>query len=99
MIEGYFDNVVSPPEGFWKQESMAGFDYTRKDLFDWIPVIRLPDFITTADFNWAVTEAAKKKKQDFYKVKFLTVDESLCMLAMYVGPLPLAGACATILSA
>ena len=85
-IEGYFDYVVPPLEGFWQQEGVDGFDYTRKDLFHWISVIRLPDFVTGVDFNWAVTEATKKKKQDFSKVEFLTVDEGLCVQAMHVGP-------------
>jgi len=85
-IEGYFDYVVPPLEGFWQQEGADGFDYTRKDLFHWISVIRLPDFVTGVDFNWAVTEATKKKKQDFSKVEFLTVDEGLCVQAMHVGP-------------
>ena len=85
-IEGYFDYVVPPLEGFWQQEGVDGFDYTRKDLFHWISVIRLPDFVTRADFDWAVAEATKKKKQDFSKVEFLTVDEGLCVQVMHVGP-------------
>lgn len=85
-IEGYFDYVVPPLEGFWQQEGVDGFDYTRKDLFRWISVIRLPDFVAGADFDWAVTEAARKKAQDFSKVEFLTVDEGLCVQAMHVGP-------------
>jgi hypothetical protein len=60
-IEGYVDYVVPPLEGFWHQEGVDGFDYTRKDLFYWISVIRLPDFITGVDFDWAVAEAAEKK--------------------------------------
>ena len=85
-IEGYFDYVVPPLEGFWQQEGMAGFDSTRKDLLHWISVIRLPHFITVTDFNWAVAEAAKKKKQDVSTVEFLTVHEGLCVQAMHVGP-------------
>lgn len=85
-IEGYFDYVMPPLEGFWQQEGVDGFDYTRKDLFHWISVIRLPEFVTRADFDWAITEATKKKKQDFSALEFLTVDEGLCVQAMHIGP-------------
>ena len=65
QIDGYFDYVVPPLEGFWWQEGVEGFDYTSKELFHWISVIRLPDFVSRADFDWAVAEATAKKKQDF----------------------------------
>ena len=84
-IEGYFDYVVPPLEGFWWQPGVNGFDYTHKQDFHWISVIRLPDFVTEADFNWAVSEAAKKKKQDFSAAEFLTVNEGLCVQMMHVG--------------
>lgn len=84
-IEGYFDYVVPPLEGFWWQEGINGFDYTRKDDFHWISVIRLPDFVTKADFEWALEEATKKKKQDFSSVEYMTVDEGLCIQIMHIG--------------
>ena len=85
-IEGYFDYVVPPLEGFWRQEGIEGIDYTRKADFRWISVIRLPDFVTKADFEWAVEEAERKKKQDFSKVEFLTIAEGLCVQCMHIGP-------------
>lgn len=85
-IEGYFDYVVPPLEGFWWQEGICGFDYTRKEDFRWISVIRLPDFVTKADFDWAVAEAEAKKKTDFSKVEFLTIEEGLCVQCMHIGP-------------
>ena len=84
-IEGYFDYVVPPLEGFWWQPGVDGFDYTCKQTFHWISLIRLPDFVTEADFNWAVSEAAKKKKQDFSAAEFFTVNEGLCVQMMHVG--------------
>ena len=66
-------------------DGMAGIDYAHKDRFNWISVIRLPDFVTEDDFRWAVEEAAKKKKQDFSKVEFLTVEEGLCVQCMHIG--------------
>lgn len=88
-IEGYFDYVVPPLEGFWQQEGADAadtIDYTHKERFVWVSVIRLPDFVTKADFAWAVQEAAVKKKQDFSAVEFLTVEEGLCVQCMHIGP-------------
>lgn len=85
-IEGYFDYVVPPLEGFWQQEGIMGVDYSRKEDFQWVSVIRLPDFVREEDFRWAVSEAERKKKEDFSKVEFLTVDEGLCVQCMHIGP-------------
>ncbi|MCD8051746.1 MAG: GyrI-like domain-containing protein [Clostridiales bacterium] len=86
-IEGYFDYVVPPLEGFWQQPGQdAGIDYSRKEDFRFISVIRLPDFVTKADFDWAVAEATRKKKADFSPVEFLTIDEGLCVQCMHIGP-------------
>lgn len=84
-IEGYFDYVVPPLEGFWWQDGIAGIDYSRKDRFQWISVIRLPDFVTKEDFDWAVEEASRKKATDFSKVEFLTYEEGLCVQCMHIG--------------
>lgn len=84
-IEGYFDYVVPPLEGFWWQENVDGIDYSHKENFQWISVIRLPDFVTKADFDWAVVEASRKKKMDFSKVEFLEIEEGLCVQCMHSG--------------
>ncbi len=86
QIDGYFDFVVPPLEGFWQQSGSNTIDYAHKESFEWISVIRLPDFVTKADFDWAVQEAAAKKKLDFSPVEFLTVDEGLCVQCMHIGP-------------
>ena len=86
QIDGYFDYVVPPLEGFWWQEGVEGFDYTSKELFHWISVIRLPDFVTRDDFAWAIAEATAKKKQDFSRVEFLTIEEGLCVQMLHIGP-------------
>ncbi len=84
-IDGYFDYVVPPLEGFWWQENLDGIDYSHKENFQWISVIRLPDFVTKADFDWAVEEATRKKKMDFSKVEFLEIEEGLCVQCMHSG--------------
>lgn len=86
QMEGYFDFVVPPLEGFWWQDDMDGVDYTRKEDFNWISVIRMPEFVTQEDFDWAVAEATVKKKRDFSKVEFLTIEEGLCVQCLHVGP-------------
>ena len=84
-IDGYFSYVVPPLEGFWWQEGSDTIDYANKNGFNFISLIRLPDFVTEADFDWAVQEATKKKKADFSKVEFLTYDEGVCVQCMHVG--------------
>jgi hypothetical protein len=86
QIDGYFDYVVPPLEGFWWQEGIEGFDYARKQDFHWISVIRLPEFVSEEDFKWAVTEATRKKKMDFSPVEYLSVKEGLCVQMMHIGP-------------
>ena len=85
-IDGYFDFVVPPLEGFWWQKGAEGVDYAHKEDFCWISVIRLPDFVTKAEFDWAVEEAARKKKADFSKVAFWPYEEGLCVQCMHSGP-------------
>lgn len=85
-IKGFYDYVVPPLEGFWWQEGIDGVDYSDKSAFCWISVIRLPDFITEADFDWAVQIASKKKKIDCSCAEFLTFDEGLCVQIIHIGP-------------
>ena len=84
-IDGYFEYVVPPLEGFWWQEGSDTIDYANKNGFNFISLIRLPDFVTKADFDWAVREATNKKKANFSKVEFLTYDEGVCVQCMHVG--------------
>lgn len=84
-IEGLFDYVVPPLEGFWWQEGIHGMDYARKEDLHFISLIRLPDFVTREDFDWAVAEATRKKKQDFSRVEFLPYHEGLCVQCMHIG--------------
>lgn len=84
-MEGYFDYVVPPLEGFWWDKNGGAVDYARKEDFRWISLIRLPDFVTRAEFDWAIAEATAKKKQDFSQVEFLPYEEGLCVQCMHLG--------------
>lgn len=85
-IDGYFEYVVPPLEGFWWQNGNEnGIDYEKKDELSFISIIRLPDFVTKKDFDWAIEEATKKKNQDFSKVEFLSYDEGVCVQCMHIG--------------
>ncbi len=85
-IDGYFDFVVPPLEGFWWQEGRVGIDFAHKDLFQWISAIRLPDFVTPEVFEWAKGEAAAKKGVAAAKAELLDIDEGPCAQIMHVGP-------------
>ena len=84
-IEGYFPYVVPPLEGLWWQDGMTGIDYSHKENFRWISMIRLPEFVTKEEFNWAVWEAEEKKQTDFSPAEFFTYHEGLCVQCMHVG--------------
>lgn len=84
-IKGFFEYVVPPLEGFWWQDGIDGVDYGNKDAFNWISVIRLPDFVSKEDFEWAVKVAEKKKKIDCSKAEFLTLNEGVCVQMLHNG--------------
>ncbi len=84
-IDGFYEYVVPPLEGFWWQDGICGVDYSKKDEFNWISIIRLPDFVTRENFDWAVKTASEKKKVDCSKAEFLTIEEGLCVQIMHIG--------------
>lgn len=84
-MDGYFDYVVPLLEGFWWQDGRGGIDYAHKEALEWISLIRMPDFVTKADFDWAISEATEKKKTDFSKVEMMTYAEGTCVQCMHIG--------------
>ncbi|MDD6004948.1 MAG: GyrI-like domain-containing protein [Firmicutes bacterium] len=84
-IEGFFEYVVPPLEGFWWQDGVKGINYQDKASFNWISVIRLPDFITRQDFDWAIKRAGEKKKMDCSAAEFISIEEGLCVQIMHTG--------------
>ena len=85
QMQGYFEYVVPPLEGFWWMEGKAGVDYQHKSDFCWISVIRLPEFVTKEEFDWAVKELAAKKYMDTSKAEYFTYQEGLCVQCMHLG--------------
>lgn len=85
-MDGFFEYVVPPLEGFWWQDQLHGVDYSRKADFQWISLIRLPDFISAKDVDWAVAAASAKTKSDYSAVQILRYDEGLCVQCMHIGP-------------
>ena len=86
VTEGFFDYVVPPLEGLWWQEGIKGFDLGKKNTFNWISMIRLPDFFTQSDVQWAKDEVLRKKKLDAHSLEFFSFDEGLCVQMMHTGP-------------
>ena len=84
-IKGFYEYVVPPLEGFWWQDNVEGIDYNDKSTFNWISVIRLPDFVDKKDFDWAVKTATNKKKIDCSFATFITIEEGLCVQIMHHG--------------
>lgn len=84
-IEGFYEYVVPPLEGFWWQDNVHGVDYSNKDTFNWTSVIRLPEFVKQEDFQWAVETASNKKKIDCSVAEFMTIEEGLCVQMMHFG--------------
>lgn len=80
VIDGYFDFVVPPLEGFWVNNACLN-----KERFQWISVLRLPDFVTDEVFIWAKAEAARKKKIDCSAAEILKLNEGLCVQCMHIG--------------
>lgn len=84
-IDGFYEYAVPPLEGFWHMDGVIGVDVTRKDKFEWLSVMRLPEFVTKEVFDWAAQTAAKKKNSDFSKAEFVTIDEGMCVQCMHIG--------------
>lgn len=84
--EQYPVDAVVRTDRTGRREDIQGVDYGNKDSFNWISVIRLPDFVTSKDLEWAVETATKKKKLDCSKAEFITIDEGLCVQMMHIGP-------------
>ncbi|MBR4824538.1 MAG: GyrI-like domain-containing protein [Spirochaetaceae bacterium] len=84
-IDGYYDFVVPPLEGFWWQNGINGIDYSHKEKLEWISLIRLPDFVSKQDFDWAKETAQKKKGLDTSCAELFKYAEGKCVQIMHLG--------------
>ncbi len=85
-MEGFFDYVVPPLEGLWRQDGTEDMDFSHKERFSWISMIRLPEFVTEDEYRWALNEAEKKKKLDLSRMEYFTYAEGECVQCMHLGP-------------
>lgn len=85
-MDGFFQYVVPPLEEFWWIDGLKGMDYERKDDFSFISFIRIPDFISKEDVDWAIKQVSEKKKMDYSSVYHMTYDEGLVVQCMHIGP-------------
>ena len=86
-VDGYYDYVVPPLEGFWQMDDGApGVDYTRKSGFTWTSLIRQLEFVTPGVFAWACDEVRRKKGLDPTPARLIDIDEGLCVQCLHVGP-------------
>lgn len=84
-IDGYFEYVVPPLEGFWWNKNNSNMDYEDKENFEWISMIRQPEFVTEEVFEWACEEVRKKKNLATQKAEFREIKEGLCVQMLHIG--------------
>ena len=84
--EGYFEYVVPPLEGLWWMDDPEHADFQDKDKYCWTAMIRQPEFVTPAVFEWAAQEVRRKKKLDTGKARLEYFTEGLCVQCMHIGP-------------
>jgi hypothetical protein len=84
-LNGYFDYVVPPLEGLWWFDNNEKDSPKNKSKYNWISLIRLPEFVDKNIFKWACEEVAKKKKTNTEKAYLLKYNEGLCVQCMHIG--------------
>ena len=87
-IEGFFEYVVPPLEGFWWTEE-GGHDLLSvpRSTWRWTSALRAPEYATPQVLHWALEECARKKPGvDLSGVRLETVTEGLCVQCLHVGP-------------
>jgi hypothetical protein len=83
---GYYEYVVPPLEGLWWIAGGA-FSFDQRRNWLWTSMIRQPEFVTPAVFDWAVEECGRKKPElDLARARLKTYTEGLCVQIMHIGP-------------
>ncbi len=87
QLAGFFPYRVAPLEGLWQMAGgVPGVDYNNKDKFEWTSMIRQPEFVDEAVFEWACGEVRRKKGLDTSRARLLRFREGLCAQMMHIGP-------------
>ena len=83
---GYYEYVVPPLEGLW-WVSGGAFSFDQRENWLWTSMIRQPEFVTPAVFDWVVKECGLKKPElDLTRARFASFTEGLCVQIMHLGP-------------
>ncbi len=85
-IEGFFEYVVPPLESLWWTDNKDSDNFTDKSAFQWIALIRVPDFVNNEDVEWAKKEVLRKKDIDCSLLNFMSICEGVCAQIMHIGP-------------
>ncbi len=86
-IEGFFEYVVPPLESLWWTDNKDSDNFTDKSAFQWIALIRVPDFVNNEDVEWAKKEVLRKKDIDCSLLNFMSICEGVCAQIMHIGPM------------
>jgi hypothetical protein len=84
-LNGYFDYVVPPLEGLWWFDNNENISSKNKSKYNWISLIRLPEFVDKNIFKWACDEVLKKKNINTDKAYLQKYNEGLCVQCMHIG--------------
>jgi hypothetical protein len=82
---GYFDYVVPPLEGLWWVDNSTTIPPKDKSEYNWISIIRLPEYVTEDVFSWARNEVKNKKNIETEKAEYIKIKEGLCVQCMHIG--------------
>ncbi|MFL2130537.1 MAG: GyrI-like domain-containing protein [Ruoffia tabacinasalis] len=85
-IDDFFVFVVPPLEGYWWQDGVHGVDSSRKEDFQWVMKLRMPEYVTPQVFEWAQNEVLNKKKINTANVYLTTITEGLTVQILHIGP-------------
>lgn len=87
--EGYFEYVVPPLEGLWwlGDNDFPVTEITDKSKFNWVSMIRQPEFVTPEVFEGAKEVLLKKNPDvDLSTTRLARFTEGLCAQVMHIGP-------------
>jgi hypothetical protein len=82
------DYVVPPLEGLWWADDMSAFTESRdKTQWDWTMMLMVPEWLTTAHVESAVSAVGAKKQMPvrLHDIRFEEYTEDLCVQTLHIG--------------